>query len=331
MSSIREPHTLIAGVGKDDCAIFDLDSRSIVVATSDYVNARPIMMELGVGTHEDLGRYLVNSNLADLCGSGADPLAILISVMWNRNDPETAFEAFMWGAKAAAEAAGASIVGGDTKLSSHAAYCAVAIGIVQDRSQLFLKERAQSGDGVWVSGSLGGCAAAALGWEEASLGGAWRHWAGEALTRPRLPLITAREASRLGMNAAGTDISDGLGADLSGLCDVSGVGVEVDAGAIPLEPQSHSVAALAGVPPYALAFTVGGDLQFIICADDRYSGHLQHLGLARIGTIHADPGHRKLLGADGALTDLPSQGHRDVRQMTFHDEVAHLLRLQGYE
>jgi thiamine-monophosphate kinase len=330
-SSLPPPFKMIAGVGDDDCAAIDLDGSTILVLTSDYVNAQPIMVTLGLGSFYELGRYLVNSNLADLCGSGAKPLALLISVMWNRDQPSSAFEQFMAGAKATAESAGARIIGGDTKLSSHAAYCAVAVGTAEDPSRLFLKQRARPGYGVWASGRLGSCSAAVYGLQQHFGDPTWREWARSAIADPVLPIQVAQDASALGMTAAGTDLSDGLGADLASLCDASRVGVEIFAQAIPLADGLRELAAQQAVPPHAFAFTVGGDLQFILCADDQYSARLDHLGLARIGTIHADPDHRKLVTADGRVTNMPSIGHRDAHAMTFAEEIGYLLRLQGYE
>jgi thiamine-monophosphate kinase len=326
---LRKPHDLIAGIGDDDCAVVDLAGASLLVVTTDYANANPIMMTLAIGSYFELGRYLVNTSLADLCGSGAIPLGVLTSIMWDRSKPETDFEQLMQGAKAAATAGGAAIVGGDTKLSSRAAYCAMGIGTAATRSHLFLKSRARPGDGVWVSGNIGSCAAAVYGWELQESSEQWREWACGAVANPTLPLALAREASGLAMEASGTDLSDGLGSDLTSLCNTSRVGVEIAAAAIPVDPHVAALAAQLGVPPYAFAFTLGGDLQFVLCASERYSSHLDALGLVRIGTIHPDPTYRKLVGMKGALTELPRAGHRDVRAMTFRDEVGYLLRLQG--
>jgi thiamine-monophosphate kinase len=329
-SVLRAPYDLISGIGDDDCAVLDLADRSILVVTSDYVNANPIILTLAIGSYFELGRYLVNSNLADLCGSGADPVAIITSIMWDKGRSEAEFEQLMHGAKAAAAAAHVAIVGGDTKLSSHAAYCAVGIGTAETRAQLFLKSQAQPGDGLWLSGNVGSCAAAVYGWDQQSANQEWREWAREALANPTLPLDLAREASRLAMNAGGTDLSDGLGSDLTSLCDISKVGVEIVSGAIPFDPHVATLSAQLRVPPYAFAFTVGGDLQFVLSASEQYSSQLEALGLVRIGTIHPNPSYRKLVGADGSATDLPTEGHRDAHKMTFRDEVGHLLVLQGY-
>jgi len=329
-TSLRSPYNLIAGIGDDDCAVLDLAQDSILVATTDYVNANPIMLTLAIGSYFELGRYLVNTSLADLCGSGAIPVAVLTSIMWDRAKSEAEFEQLMLGARAAATAASAAIVGGDTKLSSRAAYCAMGIGTAETQSHLFLKARALPGDGVWVSGNIGSCAAAVYGWDQQVSNEEWLEWAREAMTNPTLPLGLAREASALAMGAAGTDLSDGLGSDLTGLCDTSRVGVEIAADAIPVDPHVTVLSARLGVPSYAFAFTVGGDLQFVLCAGERYSSHLDALGLVRIGTIHPDPTHRKLVGTTGALTELSAAGHRDVRAMTFRDEVGHLLQLQGF-
>jgi thiamine-monophosphate kinase len=327
---LRQPYGLIAGIGDDDCAVIDLAGQPILVVTSDYVNANPIILSLGIGSYFDVGRYLINSNLADLCGSGAEPVAILTSIMWDRSRTEAEFEQLMQGAKSAAISAGVAIVGGDTKLSSRAAYCGVGIGTAKTQSCLFLKDRARPGNSVWVSGNVGSCGAAVYGWEKLSSANEWIEWAHEAIRNPTLPLDLARKASALEMEASGTDLSDGLGADLAGLCDASKVGVEIRADAIPVDRHLDLLSAELSVPPYAFAFTVGGDLQFLLCASEQYSLALESLGMVKIGTVHQDPAYRKLIDMHGALIDLPSAGHRDARAMTFRDEVGYLLRSQGF-
>jgi thiamine-monophosphate kinase len=246
---LRPPHKLVAGIGEDDCAIIDFAPSSILVVTSDYVNANPIMLTLGIGTYYDMGRYLLNSNLADLCGSGAEPVAALVSIMWDRARAESDFEELIGGVQDAASYAGIAIVGGDTKLSSRPAYCATAIGTAKNRSHLFIKNRARPGDGVWVSGSLGSCAAGLYGWDEMSEDPAWLEWARRVVGDPPLPLDLARQASALAMEASGTDLSDGLGSDLASLCDVSEVGAEIVADALPLDTHVTPLAARLGVPP----------------------------------------------------------------------------------
>src|SRR5450759_3739949 len=74
---------VLAGAGQDDCGIIRL-GHEIVVISTDYVNAHPIGLELGISSFRDLGHYLVTCNLSDLLGSGAKPIAILISIMWSR-------------------------------------------------------------------------------------------------------------------------------------------------------------------------------------------------------------------------------------------------------
>src|SRR6266851_8216130 len=75
----RRPSGIVAGVNDDDCAVVRWDCRYLV-ATTDFLNAKPIAMELGIGSLWDLGRLLVASNLSDLCGSGALPVALLVGV-----------------------------------------------------------------------------------------------------------------------------------------------------------------------------------------------------------------------------------------------------------
>jgi thiamine monophosphate kinase len=70
---------IVAGVDEDDCAVLSLKEQLLVV-TTDFLNASPIALQLGIGDLYDLGRLLVDVNLADLCGSGAKPAALLTAI-----------------------------------------------------------------------------------------------------------------------------------------------------------------------------------------------------------------------------------------------------------
>ena len=55
-TALHPPYHLIAGIGEDDCAVVELGGRSILVATSDYVNAQPIILTLEIGSYFEIGR-----------------------------------------------------------------------------------------------------------------------------------------------------------------------------------------------------------------------------------------------------------------------------------
>src|SRR5437867_728665 len=86
--------SILAGVNDDDCAVIDW-GKKLVVVTTDYLNARPIALELGVGDLRTLGRLAVAANLADLCGTGAAPRALLVAVTMPRDAREQDFQQIM--------------------------------------------------------------------------------------------------------------------------------------------------------------------------------------------------------------------------------------------
>jgi thiamine monophosphate kinase len=83
------------------------------------------------------------------------------------------------------------------------------------------------------------------------------------------------------------------------------------------------VAASLGVPPYALALTIGGDLQFVVTAAADEADVLSAAGLTRIGRIIEGSGCEIEL-PNGTVVAVPGQGHSDARAMTFADEVRSL-------
>ena len=224
---------VIAGIDDDDCAVLRWD-QGLLVITTDYLNARPIAKELGLGGTKDLGRICVLANLADLCGSGADPRALLSAVTMPRDAPAVDFEDLMSGFFDEATRWGIPVVGGDTKLGTSMAVLGIGIGAAESEAQLFLKNRAQPGDSVWCSGNLGSCSAAVLGIRDARTSDSFKNWAESAILRPSLPLAKSRSISQNKLGHGGIDISDGLGNDLHRLAKASRVGLVVHADGVSL-------------------------------------------------------------------------------------------------
>ena len=181
-----------------------------------------------------------------------------------------------------------------------------ALGEVPKGTAL-LRRGARPGDDVWVSGTLGD---AALGLKvlqgELDVTDDARAWLIERYRLPR-PRLALGQALR-GIASAAIDISDGLVADLGHVLEVSGVGAELHADALPLSPAARDLpgardAALAGGDDYELLFTAPpkrrGDLEALARRLD--------LPLTRIGSIRAKPG-LDVLDEAGSLLQVPKAG-----------------------
>jgi thiamine-monophosphate kinase len=110
---------------------------------------------------------------------------------------------------------------------------------------------------------------------------------------------------------AAMDVSDGVARDLRRLCRESGVGAEVDAGALPLAERFHELCAALGADPLRLALGGGEDyvLLFTVPAGcvppERMRGR-------RIGRITR--AKRISLLRDGARGELPDLGWDHLKE-----------------
>jgi thiamine-monophosphate kinase len=314
---------VIAGVNDDDCAVLQWDA-PVLVVTTDYLNASPIAVQLGIATPNDLGRLVVASSVSDLCGSGAQPRAMLLGAMMEQDTTEEDFRLLMTGVKEAAASWGVKIIGGDTKLGTSRAILSVGIGSAPSVDNLFLKGGSKSGDLLWCSGPLGSCNAAAVGLRRTDLNDGWRDWAKAAILIPKIPLEKSRQLSSRCLGSGGTDISDGLGADLHKLCRASGIGAVVNAASIPIDPNVAELASKLNVEPWKFAFGCGGDFQFLVSTKRSARHEVEQLGFHLIGELTDQPHCRLQIGSRNV--PLPSGGHRDARRKPFADEILDLIQ-----
>jgi thiamine-monophosphate kinase len=157
---------------------------------------------------------------------------------------------------------GTTLAGGDLARSATATVDIVVCGAVP-KGRALRRDGARSGDGIVVTGPLGG---AELGLES-KRGAAWKRH-----LRPE-PRIAEGIALR-GVATAAMDLSDGLSMDLPRLCEASAVGAEIDS--VPPFRGATVEQALHGGDDYELLFTSRRAIE----------------GVIPIGTIVKRPGVR---------------------------------------
>jgi thiamine-monophosphate kinase len=177
-----------------------------------------------------------------------------------------------------------ALAGGDLSRGATTICDIVVCGSVP-AGQALRRDTAKPGDGIYVSGALGG---SALGFETRKGAAFQRHLRPE----PRLKLGLAVRG-KLKASAA-MDISDGLSIDLHRLCTASGAAAELD-GDLPVWPGASLAHALHGGEDYELLFTLPASAK----APSRLAG----LPITRIGTVIRGKAGMIRLG-DGYLQPL---------------------------
>jgi thiamine-monophosphate kinase len=174
---------------------------------------------------------------------------------------------------------------------------------------------AKPGDVIFVSGTIGdsalglGCRLGTI--DRAALGPLADHLLSRYLhPEPRMALapVLRRHAS------SALDVSDGLVGDLDHICEISGVGGEIEANAVPLSEAARRAVAIApgamgsvltGGDDYEIIATVPGASARAFSADAAAAG----VPVTRIGRVLPGKGPPRVVGADGNTMRIPTRGH----------------------
>jgi thiamine-monophosphate kinase len=273
---------LVLGIG-DDCAIFRPrgSAEDLLFTTDLFVERVHFLRE----THraEDAGWKALARGLSDIAAMGGEPRFCLVSLALAPWTDTRWVDRFYTGLLRH----GTPLAGGDLGHAEQVACDVVVCGAVP-RGTALRRDGARPGDGIYVSGRLGG---AALGLA-AGRGAAWKR---HVHPEPRLALGRfLRERVRA---TAAMDLSDGLSLDLRRMCLASGVAAEI--AAPPVFRGATLELALHGGEDYELLFTTRG----AVPAD------FEGLPLTRIGTIRKGRAGEVLL--DGA--PLAALGYDHLR------------------
>ena len=233
---------LARGVG-GDCAELDVPAGSRLVVSTD-TSVEDVHFRREWLSPRDIGYRATTAALSDLAAAAAEPLGLLLALTLPGGWRDAAGE-IAEGVAEAARLAGAPIVGGDTTAGAALSLTVTALGAA---ARPLSRAGARPGDALWVTGTLGGPAAALRAW----LAGAAPDPAHRARFAHPVPrLAEARWLADRGATAA-VDLSDGLAADARHLAAASGVRLDLDVDLVPRLAGVELAGALASGEEYEL-------------------------------------------------------------------------------
>jgi thiamine-monophosphate kinase len=238
------------GIGDDTAVLRAPKGGAEILLTTDQIIENTHFIR---GQHPEraLGYKTLARGLSDIAAMGGVPLCFLLSL----GLPEWArgfwLKQYIYGMFQLSDRKKVPCVGGDIARGERFTAEVTVVGSVA-RGKALRRDGARPGDLLFVSGSLGG---SALGLSRLLSGGAGRSAAVRRHLFPEPRLALGRFLGRLKASAV-IDLSDGLSMDLARLARSSGVGAEIEAGAVPVFPRASLEQALHGGEEYELLFAV---------------------------------------------------------------------------
>ena len=293
------------GIG-DDCAVLRIPPGHEALVTTDF-SLEGVHFRRNWHTPDVVGHRCLTRGLSDIAAMGGCPIAAFLSLALPPNLAQSWVDRFLAGLLRLADAFQVTLAGGDVAQSPGGILAdIVVVGSVPERRAI-LRSGARPGDRIYVTGVLGGSAAALKSlFSKSKLRPA--DFPQHFHPQPRIAIGAFLREKRLA--SAMIDISDGLSTDLAHLCEESKVGAEIRADAIPL--------ARIGKPAYEVdlksALHGGDDYELLFTSRSKHiPAQIAGVPVTRIGRITR---RKQVIVIDqrGAGSELRPQGWEHFKQ-----------------
>lgn len=254
--------TILTGIG-DDCAVLRPVAGHDLLVTTDFT-LEGIHFRRDWHPPESVGHRCLARGLSDIAAMGGEPVAIFLSLALPRDLPQSWVNRFARSLISLTEKQRASLAGGDTAESPNGILADIIVVASVPKGKAILRSGAKPGDRIYVTGELGGSAAAVAKMrtqpqKKVNARDYPRHF----YPKPRIEV--GRILREKNLASAIIDTSDGLSTDLAHICEESSVGAEIDSSLI---PRAH-----VGKPPKPvdldLALYGGEDYELLFTAPQR--------------------------------------------------------------
>jgi thiamine-monophosphate kinase len=314
----KPPATVVVGVGDDAAVVMGPRNARTVLTTDALIEG--VHFDRALSSPADIGYRALAVNLSDLAAMGASPAWALLSLALPDGTAVEEVEALVDGLVGLASAQRVALIGGNLTSSPGPLMVDVtAVGTVHPR-RVLLRDGGRAGDELYVSGTIG---AAAAGLETLKAGGAGgrRSSPGDlspadqaAIARylrpdPRVRLGRAIAQARAAR--AAMDLSDGLADAVTQIAEASGCGVEIDAGALPIDESARQLWGARQEDSVVRALSSGDDYELVVALPPKWRGRLRHATrrvadppLTRIGVLTGTRGEYVLV-REGRKERLP--------------------------
>jgi thiamine-monophosphate kinase len=230
----------------DDAAVLDVPVGERLVVSTD-TSLEGIHFSRDWLNSFEIGYRATAAALSDLAAMAARPLGILIALTLPEGNKQEARE-IATGIREGASAVLCPIVGGDLSSGKELSLTITALG---STPHPLARSGAKVGQRVYVTGRLGGPAAAVRAWQAGGLP--------TEADRARFANPVPRIEPAIGLVARGAtsaiDISDGLMADVGHIAAASKVCIEIDAERVPRVAGVSSVQAASSGEEYEIVVT----------------------------------------------------------------------------
>ena len=302
---------VLTGIG-DDCAVLRSQPgrghEHDTLVTTDF-SLEGIHFRREWHPAESVGHRCLARGLSDIAAMGGEPVAAFLSLALPRDLPQSWVGRFARSLISLAEKFGVTLAGGDTAESPNGILADIIVVGSVAKGKSVLRSGARVGERIFVSGELGGSAAAV--WQMRKKPKRKlrpREYPRHFFPEPRIKLGRILREKKLA--SAMIDISDGLSTDLAHICEESGVGAEVQAELIP----RASVGKPAREVDLQLALHGGEDYELLFTAppNRRVPSRIAGVPITQIG--HITRGRKIfLMNRNGVGDELEPRGWEHFR------------------